>query len=378
MTTAVPGPRPYRLIDADTHVNEPPDLWTERVPAKYRDRVPHMERFEEGDAWVGEGVSDPINFGFNASATLARADRTPWVRFEDIPAGGYDPAARLRELDEDLIDAAVFYPTPRLSHIVIANPDPDLHLAMVRAYNDWLIDYCAHDPSRLGAMILLPNRGIDQAASEIERVGQSTAVTGALMGCYPHGDTDLVEEDDYVFRALAEAGLPLHIHVGLVDQYPADVYAPGRITAGRAAGDLRFMQAVPVLVQLLNSGVLDRVPDLPIVFVEVDAGWVPYIKEQMDNRWRRRASGPTARLATLPSQYIEERFSFTCITDQYAIANRHRIGTDRLLWSSDFPHSGSDWPNSWRSIDATFADVPRHERDAILAGNAQRLYGFGS
>jgi uncharacterized protein len=378
MTTAVPGPRPYRLIDADTHVNEPPDLWTERVPAKYRDRVPHMERFEEGDAWVGDGVSDPINFGFNASAKLARADRKPWVRFEDIPAGGYDPAARLRELDEDLIDAAVFYPTPRLSQIVIANPDPDLHLAMVRAYNDWLIEYCAHDPSRLGAMILLPNRGIDQAVSEIERVGQSTAVTGALMGCYPHGDTDLVEEDDYVFGALAEAGLPLHIHVGLVDQYPADVYAPGRITAGRAAGDLRFMQAVPVLVQLLNSGVLDRVPDLPIVFVEVDAGWVPYIKEQMDNRWRRRASGPTARLATLPSQYIEERFSFTYITDQYAIANRHRIGTDRLLWSSDFPHSGSDWPNSWRSIDATFADVPRHERDAILAGNAQRLYGFGS
>jgi uncharacterized protein len=378
MTTAASGPRAYRLIDADTHVNEPPDLWKDRVPAKYRDRVPRMERFDQGDAWVGEGVSEPINFGFNASATLARADRQPWVRFEDIPAGGYDPAARLTELDEDLIDAAVFYPTPRLSHIVIANPDPDLHLAMVQAYNDWLIEYCAHDPARLGAMVLLPNRGVDQALAEIERVGQRTGVTGVLMGCYPHGDTDLVEEDDKVFHALADAGLPLHVHVGLVNEFPADVYAPGRITAGRAAGDLRFMQAVPVLVQFLNSGVLDRVPELPIVFVEVDAGWVPYIKEQMDNRWRRRATGPTARLAKLPSQYIEERFSFTYITDQYALANRRRIGTDRLMWSSDFPHSGSDWPNSWRTIDATFAEVPRAERDAILAGNAQRLYKFGS
>ena len=60
-----------------------------------------------------------------ASAKLLRSDRRPWVRFEDIPAGGYDPAERLKELDEDLIDAAVFYPTPRLSHIVIANQDPD-------------------------------------------------------------------------------------------------------------------------------------------------------------------------------------------------------------------------------------------------------------
>jgi predicted TIM-barrel fold metal-dependent hydrolase len=116
---------------------------------------------------------------------------------------------------------------------------------------------------------------------------------------------------------------------------------------------------------------------LPIVFVEVDAGWVPYIKEQMDNRWRRRATGAKARFAKLPSEYIEERFYFTYITDQYAIANRHRIGVDRLMWSSDFPHGGSDWPNSWRTIDANFADVPRAERDAILAGNAQRLYGFG-
>ena len=94
-------------------------------------------------------------------------------------------------------------------------------------------------------------------------------------------------------------------------------------------------------------------------------------------RWRRRATGAKARFAKLPSEYIEERFSFTYITDQFAIANRHRIGVDRLLWSSDFPHGGSDWPNSWRTIDANFADVPRAERDAILAGN-QKLAGRGN
>ena len=89
---------------------------------------------------------------------------------------------------------------------------------------------------------------------------------------------------------------------------------------------------------------LDRVPALPVVFVEVDAGWVPYIKEQMDNRWRRRVTGAKASFAKLPSEYIEERFSFTYITDQYALANRHPIGVDRLMWSSDFPHGGATGP----------------------------------
>jgi predicted TIM-barrel fold metal-dependent hydrolase len=368
----------YRLIDADTHINEPPDLWTSRVPERMRDRVPHLQRFEEGDAWVGEGVKDPINFGFNAAATFSKFERKAWVRFEDIPRGGYDPAVRLEEMDADLVDAAVFYPTPRISQIVIANQDPELHLAMVQAYNDWLIDYCSHDPSRLGAIVLLPNRGIDQAVAEIERVAGRTSVVGALVGCYPHGDKDLDVEDDKVWQALVAARLPLHIHVKLVDDAPQDIYAPGRVTAGHAAGDLRFLEAPAIMVQFLNSGVFDRVPGLDMVMVEVDAGWVPYVKEQMDNRFRRRATGRDARLKPPPSKVIEDHFHFTYITDHYAVANRHRIGVDRLMWSSDFPHSGSDWPDSWRTIDADFATIPNAERDQILAGNALRLYGFGT
>jgi predicted TIM-barrel fold metal-dependent hydrolase len=177
-------------------------------------------------------------------------------------------------------------PIPRrISQIVIANPDPELHLAIVQAYNDWLIEYCGHDPSRLCAIILLPNRGVDQAVAEIERLAGRTGVVGALAGCFPHGDKDLAVEDDRVWQALVSAKLPLHIHVGLVDSPPTDIYAPGKVTAGRAAGDLRFLQAPAIMVQFLNGGVFDRVPGLDIVMVEVDAGWVPYVKEQLDNRF---------------------------------------------------------------------------------------------
>lgn len=368
----------YKLVDSDAHINEPPGLWVDNVPSKYRDLVPHMERFEKGHAWVMEGVPDPINFGNNVAASIFRTKRSAWVFWEDTPKGGYEPAARLQDMDTDMVDAAVLYPTPRISQLVIGTKDPDLHLAMVRTYNDWLIDYCSYDPSRLGALPLLPNRGVQQALDELERVADRTSVAGVLIGCFPHGDADIMSDDDPLWRAIGERGLPLHVHVRLSSDLPVDMYAPERISAGRAAGDLRFLAAPPVMVQFLISGVFDRIPNLTVVLGEVDGGWVPYVKEQMDNRFRRRASGPKARMTPLPSEVIHEHFYYTYITDHYAIANRQRVGIDRLMWSSDFPHTGSDWPDSWRTIDADFADVPAEEKEMILSGNAMRLYRFGA
>jgi predicted TIM-barrel fold metal-dependent hydrolase len=373
MTSASPT---YRLIDADTHVNEPPDLWVSRVPSKYAEHVPRMERFEEGDAWVLDLVKDPINFGFNVAAAMPRDQRKAWVRFEDIPRGGYDPVVRLEEMDADAVDAAVFYPTPRLSHLMIAHPDPDLHLSMIQAYNDWLIEYCDHAPSRLGAIPIIPNRGVEQAVAEIERLATKRSVAGLLMGCYPHGDRDMAPEDDAVWAAVAATGLALHIHVGFIDEFPKDIYAPGRLTAGHAASDLRFLQSPGIMVQFVNSGVFDRFPTLQVAMVETDAGWVPYVKEQMDNRYRRRTPGKVVRTKRVPSQVIDDHFTYTILTDRFALANRHRIGVDKLLWSSDFPHTGSDWPESWKRIDAEFDGMDPAERHAILAGNAQRLYRF--
>jgi uncharacterized protein len=367
----------YRLVDSDSHINEPPDLWTSRLPAKFKDRAPRMEHFEQGDAWVLEGVKDPINFGSNAAAGIPLNERSAWIRWEDIRPGGYDPKARLLEMDVDLVDAAVLYPTPRISHLMIANPDPEFHLAMVQAYNDWLSEYAEHDPSRLGGIMLIPNRGVDAAVKEIERVIDRPGMVGALLGCYPHGDLDLSAEDDPVWQAIAERDVPLHIHVALVNEYPSDIYAPGMITQGMIQGYLRFRDVPGRMLQFLEGGVFDRVPNLNIVLAEVDAGWVPYVKEQVDNRVLRRELGTEMRGRRMPSAVIEEHFYYTYITDHFAVRNRNYVGVDRLMWSSDFPHGGSDWPGSVRVIHADFADVPAWERDLILAGNAQRLYRFG-
>src|SRR4051812_47278044 len=203
MSMASKGRR-YRLISADSHVNEPPDLWTKRVPAEWQDRAPTIKSFDEGDAWIIEGVKDPINFGMNACAGLPPEEMKGWARFEDLRKGGYDPAARLIEMDQDGVDAEVLYPTPRLSNAIITSQDVEYHTAMIWAYNDWVSEYVEHAPERFGGLAILPNRGVEGAVAELERVIDRPGMRGVVIGCWPNGTLGVEPEDDKLFAALAE------------------------------------------------------------------------------------------------------------------------------------------------------------------------------
>jgi predicted TIM-barrel fold metal-dependent hydrolase len=360
----------YRLISADSHVLEPPDLWKSRVPAKLRDRAPRMERFAEGDAWVLEGVEDPINFGLNASAGMDPDAMRPWIRWEDVREGGHDPAGRLAEQDRDFVDAEILYPTPRLSWSIAANDDAEFHLAMVRAYNDWLAEYCGHAPGRLCGIAMTPNCGVDDAVTELERATASPGIVGGLLSRYPHGGLDLEPEDDALWAFAADAAIPLSIHVTLVAGMPTTHKT-------KLPGDVRFYDVPSRILQMIFGGALDRFPELQIVLAEVDCGWVPYFKEQIDDRYYRLGRGSGLKLTMPPSEYMDRNFLYTYITDHFAVRNRTDIGVDRMMWSSDYPHVGADWPNSWRTIAADFSGVPEDERDMILAGNAHRVYRLG-
>jgi predicted TIM-barrel fold metal-dependent hydrolase len=357
------------LVSSDSHVNEPPDLWQSRVPQRYRERAPRMESFPQGDAWVLEGVDDPINFGMNACAGLEPDKVRGWLRWSDVRQGGYIASARLLELDRDDVDAEVMYPTPRLSHSLFANQDVEFHLALVRAYNDWLSEFCAHAPDRLLGVAMIPNRGVAAAVAEVERCAALPGIRGFMIGCYPNGTLSITPEDDAVWEAVAATGLPLSIHVALVNSMP-------RAHTAKIIGDVRFYDAPQRMVELIFTGVFDRFPELKVVMAEIDCGWIPYFKEQVDNRYMRLERSERTPLSGLPSAYVARHFWFTYITDAYAIRNRDLIGVERMLWSSDFPHVGADWPNSWRTVQASFAGVPTAERDLVIAGNAVRLYGL--
>jgi len=362
--------REYQLISADSHVLEPPDLWTARVPAKLRDRAPRMERFAEGDAWVLEGVPDPINFGLNASAGMDPDATRPWMRWENVRDGGHDPAGRLAEQDRDFVDAEILYPTPRVSWSIVANEDPEYHLAMVRAYNDWLAEYCGHAPDRLCGLAMIPNCGVADAVAELERAFANPGIVGGLLSRYPHGGLEPDPVDDALWDVAVDAHIPLSIHVTLVAGMPTT-------HATKLPGDVRFYDVPNRILQLVFSGVLDRFPELQIVLAEVDCGWVPYFKEQIDDRYYRLGRGAGLKLGMPPSQYMDRNFLYTYITDHFAVRSRADVGVDRMMWSSDYPHVGADWPNSWRTIAADFSGVADDERDLILAGNACRTYRLG-
>lgn len=366
-TSRTKGRMPYRLVSADQHVNEPPDLWTSRVAKKWHSRVPRMESLEKGDAWIIEGVKDPINFGMNACAGLPKEEMMPWQRWERVRKGGYIGAERLKELDEDDVDAALLFPTPRLSMGVLTNRDRDLHLAMVQAYNDWLAEYVSCAPDRLFGMILLPACGVREAIAELKRCLKMPGMQAPTISCYPHGTATLEKEDDALWGAIVDAGLPLTIHVTLNDK-PPTLHATRIFGVSRNADPQLRMQ------ELMFGGVLDRFPDLKVVFTEVDAGWVPYFKEQTDNRYHRQARATRAELTMPPSEYFDRHFRFVFVSDVHAIENRATIGVENLLWSDDFPHLGGDWPNTQRGLVQIFANVPKVERELILAGNATRLY----
>ncbi len=365
--------RRYRLVSADGHFNEPADLWTSRVPQRLRDRAPRIEAFEQGEAWVLEGVRDPLPFGWGACAGKDPAQLQPWARMQDINSGSYDPKARLDEMDVDGIDAEILFPSGGPSRAITANDDPDYHHHMVRAYNDFVSEFCAYAPDRLGGMALLPNRGVEGAVAEVARVMRLPGFRGFLLNCYPHGDTEIEPEDDPLWAAIQETGRPVAIHVGLVTGMPQ------LLEVKTLPGTVHFYDAPGRLLQFMFAGVFDRFPDLHLAMTETDCGWVPYFLEQADDNYQRhrRAALVDRQLARLPSEYVARHVSFTFVNDNYAIANRERIGVERMLWSNDYPHIVSDWPDSWKMIKSSMDGVSADERHAMLAGNAQRIYGFG-
>ena len=361
--------RRYHLISADSHINEPGDLWTSRVPQAYKDRVPRIERFEEGDAFVVEGMSEPMPFGLNACGGMGPEHRKSWMRWEQVRAGGYDPAERVREMQLDQVDGEVLFPSPRLGSAIHAHPDRDLHLVMVKAYNEWVCEFANHDPARLRAVPLIPNSGVQDALAEIDRIADEPGVGGLLLGQYPTGGLIPTLENDPVWEAVVDRGLALNIHVALTPAMPKAVGSPGPLP-----GAGRHLTIAGQLLELIFSGVFDRFPTLQLVAAEVDCGWVPYYKEQIDDNFRRFRHRYT--MDRFPSEILESNVSFSFVTDAYGVDNRDRIGVDNMMWSTDYPHPSTSWPNSWNGVNSLVSGMTAHDRDRILFENAIRLYRF--
>ena len=178
--------RDYKLISADSHILEPPGLWLDRVPEKFKGRAPRMISMEQGDAWIVEGVSDPLNFGLNQCGGLSPEHYSPWIRWDDVRPDVKEAPDRIAAQDKNGVDAEILYPTPRISNAIFwNNVDTEFHLACIRAYNDWLSEYCSHAPNRLTGVALMPNIGIEPALLEMDRTMRMPGLRSVGIGQVP-------------------------------------------------------------------------------------------------------------------------------------------------------------------------------------------------
>ena len=387
----------YRAISADGHVNEPPSLWVDRLPARFKERGPRIIETPntKGHAWIMEGQSRPSVMGFSSmySRSSKRFDRASLVdsfkqikdrgvRYEDVFPGSYDPAARVEEIIEDETDAEViFNGVSTVWNGIKLCPDPELSLACVQVYNDWISEFQAYAPERFRCNGTMPTTGVNDALAELQRCADMGLRTVQLES-YPSGSfSDPTHEDDRFWAAAVEISMPINVHTqfffpagDLGSKLNAEGVPDQRKRAGTLGLDVEAGSFPVILARMITSGVFDRFPELQFVGTEVHTGWLPYYLERFDEsvlRNRRSWSLPL-----LPSEYFRRNVTVVYIVDESGAENRYDIGVGNIMWGPDFPHSSSNWPVDYqlgREILERHGATPS-EIERIMWRNAADLY----
>ncbi|MEW6270009.1 MAG: amidohydrolase family protein [Thermodesulfobacteriota bacterium] len=368
----------YPIIDADAHVYEPPGVWQERVPASLRARAPRVTRTAAGDVWSFDGGARERAVGLMAAAGASWLDFKPsGLTYDAVRPGHYDAAARLADMDADGVYAQLLYPSVCEEGARMFGDDRALQLACVRAYNEWLLEFCAGGEGRLFGHAVIPATGVADAVAELEwALGKG--YRGLLISTFPSGAVEPASDDDPFWARAQEARVPVALHIG---SFHADGPVKQRrfeplAVLPRAATSKSGANTVPLVAKMIFSGIFERFPRLAALLVEANIGWIPAMLEQTDDMFLRYRwfTGTAATLPTMPSRAFHRNFWATFMIDTVGIELRHRLNVDHLMWSTDYPHTGTDWPNSRVTIQRTLRGVERDTVWKMLHGNARALY----
>lgn len=378
------------LIDADTHVVEPPDLWTSRLSSRWGDAVPHMRWDDSNDceAWF---IGDQRLMGLEAA--MAGWDGYPPnhpLRFEDLPAELWDAKSRLRRMDDDGIFAQVLYANIGLFHTArMSSVDQQLHLDIVRAYNDWQTEWSSSAPNRLLPVASLPFWDLNATLEELNRcydLGHRAMTFSQDPSAFGLPALD----DDYwdpMWATAQEMDLAATFHIGSSSAASLGENV-GQSTRDRHANHaatsiLHVTGNIQTITRLIFGGVCHRFPRLNFVSVESGIGWLPFLVALMDWQWKGCGVGVEhPEYDLLPSEYFKRQI-YGCFwfEDQTAIQAIELLGADNFLFETDFPHPTSLSPGpkspalSPRDyIASTLTSLPEASLVKLLCGNAANLF----
>jgi predicted TIM-barrel fold metal-dependent hydrolase len=372
----------YKLFSADSHVSEPGDLWVERIDNKYKFRAPHIAELEHDgklqDYMVYEGFPPhPVSVGLAAAAT--DGDKTGYQSsgkgYRGALAGGWDPVARLKDQDIDGVDAEVLHAT--LCFRLFWLKDAGLQRACFSVYNDWLAEYSGYAPKRLLGVPVISLYDIDLAVAELQRSAKM-GLKGAMIWLEPPAGSPYYDDPIYdkFWAAAQEMGAPLVFHGitgGGESRYSQNYWDPYAVIGNM----MRYHEAERTMATLVLSGVLERFPNLKIICAENGTDWVPSFIKRLDPAMRRKSIYPT-QLSLKPSEYVRRQVYFTYIHEAQAVKDRYEIGVNNLMWSSDYPHNASSWPNSQDVVQKSTFDAVEDEAEQykLVRENGMRLYGL--
>jgi predicted TIM-barrel fold metal-dependent hydrolase len=371
------------LVSSDSHVVEPPDLWSGRGGALAA-RMPRVVSEPDGDWWYVDGRKTMSFLGIQTGDRFVkdRDELRTSGAFGDVRPAAYDPARYLAENETDGVWGSVLYPSQGL--VLYGVPATDVVSASMKAYNEWLAEFCRHDPGRLKGVAMVNVDDVDDAVRELARC-RALGLCGALVTVLPpRWQPFRSPVYDRLWAAAQDLDLPLSLHVA-TDR--ADV----------RAGDAAFtldVKAVPpsafvnkdhqirqTLADLIFSGVFERFPRLRVGSIEHELAWIPFFLEQMDYTYTQRPPrGPEwirfRDRGALPSDFFRRNVFASFQEDRVGLAVRGEIGVDALLWGSDYPHTEATFPRSREVLARVLAGVAPEEAARIVSGNCARLYGF--
>lgn len=377
------------VIDTDTHLSEPPDLWTSRAPAALRDRLPRIVEGDDGKRrWV---IEDDIVIGMSAAASVVAPDghKMYGLEFlshgvESVHAASYDPAARVAMMDAMGIHAQILYPNVagfgNQNFLEVA--DEGLRITAVQIYNDFIAEYQETTGDRVFGMALMPWWDVPAAVAEARRCAEM-GLRGVVTCSNPEeaGLPDLGTDTwDPFWEVCTEMSLPVNFHIGS-SKGNMDFFgkAPWPSFGGEtrlAVGSANlFMGNCRVLGNLIYSGVAERWPDVKFVSVESGIGWIPFFLEALDHQVRETMPNERAHLSLMPSEYFRRQF-YGCFWFE-TVALEHLldvIGVGNVLFETDFPHPTCLYPQTESKVTEVLGGLDHATRKRILQDNAAELY----
>ncbi|MFM5929721.1 MAG: amidohydrolase family protein [Novosphingobium sp.] len=383
-----------KIIDADTHLTEPHDLWIKRAPASIRDRVPQVKMLNgmrcwaiDGDKSIGHGAH-PNSSVLKEGGKVRDLDKFLALQFEDVHLGSSDVKERLKVMDDAGIFAQIVYPNILgFGGQASAKVDPELRLACVQIYNDAMAELQEESGQRLFPMALLPWWDVKQAVKETERC-ISMGLKGININSDPHTSKDedgnpipdLGQEHWFpLWEVCEDKKLPINFHIGASEtaiDWMGKQGWPGlsRDLRSGISGAMIFFNNGAVMSNLIYSGILDRFKDLKFVSVESGIGWIPFLMEALDYQLAEIAEGKN--FEKKPSEYFESNF-YACFWFEQGknMADMVRkVGVNNCLFETDFPHPTSLYPID--NLQERTACLTEDERAKVLSLNAAKLYNI--